>query len=153
MAIRKFIEEIGEKILPPHRGKSFRNAPPQQQQFAGNTPGQQQSRASTLPEPVLGGELSEASEAIRRHIASRRGFVAPSDLVVLFNEDTPLETILDVRPDILVKGADWVDNIVGSKEVEGWGGKVVALPLVPGQSTTGVIERVLERVQGRGSSR
>ena len=75
------------------------------------------------------------------------------DFVCTFNEDTPLETILDVRPDILVKGADWVDNIVGSKEVEGWGGKVVALPLVPGQSTTGVIERVLERVQDRGSSR
>jgi rfaE bifunctional protein nucleotidyltransferase chain/domain len=75
------------------------------------------------------------------------------DYVCTFNEDTPLETILDVRPDILVKGADWVDNIVGSKEVESWGGKVVALPLVPGQSTTGVIERVLERGLGRGSSR
>ena len=75
------------------------------------------------------------------------------DYVCTFNEDTPLETILNIRPDILVKGADWVDNIVGSKEVEGWGGKVVALPLVPGQSTTGVIERVLERVQDGGSSR
>ena len=75
------------------------------------------------------------------------------DFVCTFNEDTPLETILDVRPDILVKGADWVGNIVGSKEVEGWGGKVVALPLVPGNSTTGVIERVLERSRDRGSSR
>lgn len=75
------------------------------------------------------------------------------DYVCAFNEDTPLETILNVRPDILVKGADWVDNIVGSTEVEGWGGKVVALPLVPGQSTTGVIERVLERITDRGSSR
>jgi rfaE bifunctional protein nucleotidyltransferase chain/domain len=65
------------------------------------------------------------------------------DFVCTFDEDTPLETILEIRPDILVKGADWVDNIVGSREVEGWGGKVVALPLVPGQSTTGVIERVL----------
>jgi D-beta-D-heptose 7-phosphate kinase/D-beta-D-heptose 1-phosphate adenosyltransferase len=71
------------------------------------------------------------------------------DFVCTFNEDTPLETILKIRPDILVKGADWVDNIVGSTEVESWGGKVVALPLVPGQSTTGVIERVLNR----GSSR
>lgn len=75
------------------------------------------------------------------------------DYVCTFNEDTPLETIVDVRPDILVKGADWVDNIVGSEEVEGWGGKVIALPLVPGQSTTGVIERVLERRLDRGSSR
>jgi rfaE bifunctional protein nucleotidyltransferase chain/domain len=71
------------------------------------------------------------------------------DFVCVFNEDTPLETILKIRPDILVKGADWADNIVGSTEVESWGGKVVALPLVPGQSTTGVIERVLNR----GSSR
>ena len=67
------------------------------------------------------------------------------DYVCTFNEDTPLETILEIRPDILVKGADWVDNIVGSKEVEAWGGKVVALPLVEGHSTTGIIERVLHR--------
>ena len=67
------------------------------------------------------------------------------DYVCTFDEDTPLETILEIRPDILVKGADWADNIVGSKEVEGWGGKVVALPLVEGQSTTGIIERVLHR--------
>jgi D-beta-D-heptose 7-phosphate kinase/D-beta-D-heptose 1-phosphate adenosyltransferase len=46
---------------------------------------------------------------------------------------------------VLVKGADWTNNIVGSREVESWGGKVVALPLVEGQSTTGIIERVLDR--------
>ena len=63
--------------------------------------------------------------------------------VCAFDEDTPLETILAIQPDILVKGADWTGNIVGSREVEAWGGKVVALPLVEGQSTTGIIERVL----------
>ena len=67
------------------------------------------------------------------------------DYVCTFDEDTPLETILVIRPDILVKGADWVDNIVGTREVEAWGGKVVALPLVEGHSTTGIIERVLHR--------
>jgi D-beta-D-heptose 7-phosphate kinase/D-beta-D-heptose 1-phosphate adenosyltransferase len=67
------------------------------------------------------------------------------DYVCTFDEDTPLETILEVRPDVLVKGADWTNNIVGSGEVEQWGGKVVALPLVAGQSTTGIIERVLHR--------
>lgn len=67
------------------------------------------------------------------------------DYVCTFDEDTPLEAILAIRPDVLVKGADWVANIVGSNEVEGWGGKVVALPLVEGQSTTGIIERVLHR--------
>lgn len=63
--------------------------------------------------------------------------------VCVFDEDTPLEAILRIRPDILVKGADWVDHIVGQPEVEGWGGTVVAIPLIAGKSTTGIIERVL----------
>lgn len=68
------------------------------------------------------------------------------DFVCAFHEDTPLEAILKIRPDVLVKGADWgIDGIVGRAEVEGWGGKVVALPLVEGQSTTGIIDRVLAR--------
>ena len=65
------------------------------------------------------------------------------DYVCTFDEDTPLETILEIHPDVLVKGADWVANIVGQREVEGWGGRVEALSLVAGKSTTGVIERVL----------
>src|SRR2546421_10084634 len=67
------------------------------------------------------------------------------DFVCLFDEDTPLEAILQIRPDILVKGADWTANIVGQAEVESWGGKVVAVPLVEGHSTTGIVERVLDR--------
>ncbi len=67
------------------------------------------------------------------------------DFVCLFDEDTPRETILAIRPDVLVKGADWLDNIVGRAEVESWGGKVAALPLVEGSSTTGIVERVLSR--------
>ncbi len=68
------------------------------------------------------------------------------DFVCTFGEDTPLETILRIRPDVLVKGADWdLDSIVGRKEVETWGGHVAALPLVEGQSTTGIVERVLAR--------
>ena len=70
----------------------------------------------------------------------------PVDHVTTFDEDTPLEAILEIHPDVLVKGADWgLDGIVGRAEVESWGGKVVALPLVAGQSTSGIIERVLER--------
>ena len=69
------------------------------------------------------------------------------DFVYIFEEDTPLATILEIRPDVLVKGADWLDEgIVGQPEVEGWGGKVVALELVEGQSTTGIIERVVSRL-------
>ena len=72
------------------------------------------------------------------------------DFVCMFDEDTPLEAILHVRPDVLVKGADWgIDGIVGRAEVEGWGGKVVALPLVEGRSTTGIVERVLSRYSRR----
>ncbi|HYR86316.1 MAG TPA: D-glycero-beta-D-manno-heptose 1-phosphate adenylyltransferase [Terriglobia bacterium] len=68
------------------------------------------------------------------------------DFVCTFDEDTPLEAILKIHPDVLVKGADWgLDGIVGRAEVEGWGGKVVALPLLEGQSTTGIVERVVAR--------
>jgi len=67
------------------------------------------------------------------------------DFVCSFDEDTPLEAILTVHPDVLVKGADWTDNIVGQREVESWQGKVVALPLVEGFSTSGIVERVLVR--------
>lgn len=67
------------------------------------------------------------------------------DFVCTFDEDTPLEAILAIRPDVLVKGADWTANIVGQTEVESWGGKVAALPLIEGHSTTGIVERVVAR--------
>jgi D-beta-D-heptose 7-phosphate kinase/D-beta-D-heptose 1-phosphate adenosyltransferase len=66
------------------------------------------------------------------------------DLVCIFDEETPLETILKVHPDVLVKGADWKEKgIVGQPEVESWGGRVAALELVEGQSTSGIVERVI----------
>jgi len=83
-------------------------------------------------------------EAERAEILSALDMV---DFVCTFDEDTPLETILSIRPDVLVKGADWTSNIVGQKEVEGWGGRVEALPLVDGQSTTGVIDRVMQAME------
>ena len=68
------------------------------------------------------------------------------DFVCTFSQDTPLAAILKIQPDVLVKGADWgIDEIVGRAEVESWGGKVVAVPLVGGNSTTGIVERVLTR--------
>ncbi len=64
------------------------------------------------------------------------------DFVTIFDEDTPLSLIKDLRPDVLVKGADYtVDQVVGSSEVIDDGGRVVLAPLVPGRSTTDVIER------------
>jgi len=67
------------------------------------------------------------------------------DAVTLFDEDTPRELIAALLPDILVKGADWAHFIAGREEVEAAGGEVLALPLEPGYSTTGIVEEVLRR--------
>ena len=64
-------------------------------------------------------------------------------LVTWFDEDTPIERILDCQPDILVKGGDWsVDNIVGAPEVRGWGGKVVSIPFLHETSTTAMVNKI-----------
>ena len=67
------------------------------------------------------------------------------DAVTLFDEDTPRELIAAALPDILVKGADWAHWIAGREEVEAAGGKVMALSLEPGYSTTGIVETILSR--------
>lgn len=68
------------------------------------------------------------------------------DWVVLFGEDTPLRTILRLRPDVLAKGGDWrLDTIVGRAEVEGWGGRVVRLREVPRVRTTSLLARATKR--------
>lgn len=65
------------------------------------------------------------------------------DAVVIFNEDTPLELIKAIRPDVLVKGGDYtLEQIVGAKEVMAYGGRVVINPIVEGYSTTGIIEKI-----------
>lgn len=71
--------------------------------------------------------------------------LAAVDAVTLFDEDTPRELIAAVLPDILIKGADWAHFIAGREEVEAAGGKVLALPLEPGYSTTGIVEEILSR--------
>jgi D-beta-D-heptose 7-phosphate kinase/D-beta-D-heptose 1-phosphate adenosyltransferase len=65
------------------------------------------------------------------------------DAVILFEEDTPLELIKAVMPDVLVKGGDYTEEqIVGAREVKAGGGKVVINPIVQGYSTTGLIEKI-----------
>ena len=65
------------------------------------------------------------------------------DAVVLFDEDTPYELIKIVRPDVLVKGADYKeDTIVGADIVKANGGEVVIIPLVEGYSTTEILKKV-----------
>jgi rfaE bifunctional protein nucleotidyltransferase chain/domain len=65
------------------------------------------------------------------------------DAVTIFDEDTPRELIAAVLPDVLVKGADWSHFIAGREEVEAAGGRVLALALEPGYSTTGIVEQIL----------
>lgn len=73
------------------------------------------------------------------------------DYVVIFDVPTPREMIFRLRPDTLVKGGDWGPNeIVGREEVEEAGGRVVSVPLEPGYSTTGILEKI--RDSGRLST-
>ncbi len=65
------------------------------------------------------------------------------DFTEIFTEDTPLNLILEVKPNILVKGGDWkIDQIVGGKEVQSSGGQVFSLNFVDGYSTTNLIEKI-----------
>jgi rfaE bifunctional protein nucleotidyltransferase chain/domain len=69
----------------------------------------------------------------------------PVDLVVVFAEDTPLELVKLLEPDVIVKGGDYTeDSIVGASEVRSRGGRVVIVPLTPGQSTTAIIGKLSE---------
>ena len=72
--------------------------------------------------------------------------LAAVDAVTVFEEDTPLELIRMLRPDVIVKGGDYVpDTVVGAAEVRDRGGQVVIIPLTPGHSTTSTIERLRGR--------
>ena len=64
-------------------------------------------------------------------------------MVVLFDADTPLDLILACRPDVLAKGGDWkVENIVGAREVTGWGGSVHSIPFLHDRSTTSLLKKI-----------
>jgi D-beta-D-heptose 7-phosphate kinase / D-beta-D-heptose 1-phosphate adenosyltransferase len=69
--------------------------------------------------------------------------LAAVDAVVAFGEDTPLELVRALRPDVLVKGADYSeDRVVGADLVRALGGEVVLVDLLPGRSTTGIAARL-----------
>lgn len=64
-------------------------------------------------------------------------------LVTWFDEDTPLQRILECRPDVLVKGGDWpVEKIVGYRETLSWGGQVHSIPFIHERSTTALVEKI-----------
>jgi rfaE bifunctional protein nucleotidyltransferase chain/domain len=92
--------------------------------------------------------LKGASRPIRSE--SERAYVLAAveavDLVVIFSEDTPLELVKLLEPDVIVKGGDYnEETIVGGAEVKRRGGQVIVVPLTPGQSTTGIIGKLSER--------
>jgi D-beta-D-heptose 7-phosphate kinase/D-beta-D-heptose 1-phosphate adenosyltransferase len=67
------------------------------------------------------------------------------DYITIFDEPDPLSLIQAIKPDVLVKGADWEEtNIIGSDVVKAYGGKVVRIKLVPDISTSRIIQRILE---------
>jgi D-beta-D-heptose 7-phosphate kinase/D-beta-D-heptose 1-phosphate adenosyltransferase len=85
------------------------------------------------------GRPVQPAEARARVIAA----LGAVDRVVLFEEDTPLALIESLAPDVLVKGGDYTrETIVGADFVESRGGAVYAIPLLPGQSTTAIVERL-----------
>jgi rfaE bifunctional protein nucleotidyltransferase chain/domain len=64
-------------------------------------------------------------------------------MVTWFDEDTPLQLIAEIRPDILVKGGDYdMEKLAETALVQSWGGHALALPFVPGYSTTRLLERI-----------
>lgn len=84
------------------------------------------------------------SEIARATVLASLRFV---DAVVVFAEDTPIDLIRDLQPDVLVKGSDYtIDSVIGADLVMSWGGRVVLVDLVKDQSTTGTIQRLQARV-------
>jgi rfaE bifunctional protein nucleotidyltransferase chain/domain len=111
------------------------------------------SKAASLGDEMIVGLNSDASirsikgssrpvqdEKARAYIMASFSFVSK---VVIFGEDTPLELIQYIQPDILVKGSDYaIDEIVGADVVKAKGGEIKTIDLVKGYSTTSIIEKL-----------
>ena len=90
--------------------------------------------------------LGKGDERPINTLADRMAVLASLEcvsLVTWFDEDTPIERILESRPDVLVKGGDWpADRIVGGREVLGWGGAVHSIPFIHQRSTTALVDKI-----------
>jgi rfaE bifunctional protein nucleotidyltransferase chain/domain len=90
--------------------------------------------------------LGKGSDRPLNALADRLAVIAAlesTSLVTSFEEDTPLALILKVRPEVLAKGGDWrVDDIVGAREVQSWGGRVYSIPFEHDRSTTALLARI-----------
>jgi D-beta-D-heptose 7-phosphate kinase/D-beta-D-heptose 1-phosphate adenosyltransferase len=82
------------------------------------------------------------------------GALSAVDLVLVFDEDTPAETIAALKPDLLVKGADYtMEEVVGAETVRAAGGRVLLVPLMRGQSTTSLLRRATDLEESRHPER
>ena len=89
---------------------------------------------------LKGPERPVRNEAERAYVLAAFEMV---DCVVVFEQDTPLELVRALEPDVIVKGGDYHEStIVGAPDVRGWGGEVIVIPLTPGQSTTSIIQKL-----------
>jgi D-beta-D-heptose 7-phosphate kinase/D-beta-D-heptose 1-phosphate adenosyltransferase len=96
--------------------------------------------SDTSVKRLKGPERPIRSEADRAFVLASLEAV---DAVCVFDEDTPLELVRALRPDVIVKGGDYSpENVVGAAEVRAWGGECVIIPLTPGHSTTSIIEQL-----------
>jgi rfaE bifunctional protein nucleotidyltransferase chain/domain len=96
--------------------------------------------SDTSVKKLKGPDRPYVAEHDRAYILSQ---LRPVDAVSIFAEETPLNLIKLVNPDVLVKGGDYsLKNIIGKKEVEHRGGNVVTIPLIRGRSTTELIEKI-----------
>ena len=77
------------------------------------------------------------------HRAALIAALRPVGAVTIFGEPTPLDTILQVRPDVLVKGSEYAEkDIVGAREIRSWGGDVIRVPMRAGWSTSSIIDAI-----------
>lgn len=93
---------------------------------------------------LKGSERPVRDEGSRAYVLAALGMV---DVVVLFEQDTPLELIRLLQPDVLVKGGDYAeDTVIGAADVRSRGGRVVIVPLTPGQSTTSIVQALRGKI-------
>jgi len=91
---------------------------------------------------IKGEKRPLVNEEERAEILAALEFI---DFVTIFEELTPQELIVYLKPDVLIKGGDWPeDKVVGRDDVKKWGGRVVLIPEVKGKSTTNIVEKIKE---------
>ncbi|MEO5908041.1 MAG: D-glycero-beta-D-manno-heptose 1-phosphate adenylyltransferase [Ginsengibacter sp.] len=114
------------------------------------------SEAASFADVLIVGVNSDASvkklkgEGRPVNSESSRALIIASlimvDEVVIFNEETPLDLIKIIKPDVLIKGGDYsLETMVGSKEVLDGGGRIEIIPIKEGFSTTGIIEKIIKK--------